>query len=176
MADAICWWIELTGRSAAICTSTSSLATTDDAELAWMIAPRPLLIGFAAETGSLERAADKLVRKGVDLIVANDVSEAGSGFGTDTNRVQTLSTDGTRPDPPLPTKRRDPERVWARMPGPPDHVDPTARPTATLQRYRAIPMSRQRGKLLGGGHARLTVAVSLHPLSHVADPQVATDI
>ncbi len=49
--------------------------------------PRPILVGFAAETGSLERAADKLRRKGVDLLVANDVAEPGSGFGTETNRV-----------------------------------------------------------------------------------------
>ncbi len=47
----------------------------------------PCSVGFAAETGSLDRAADKLRRKGVDLLVANDVAEAGSGFGTDTNRV-----------------------------------------------------------------------------------------
>ena len=49
--------------------------------------PRPILVGFAAETGSLDRAADKLRRKGVDFLVANDVAEPGSGFGTDTNRV-----------------------------------------------------------------------------------------
>jgi phosphopantothenoylcysteine decarboxylase/phosphopantothenate--cysteine ligase len=49
--------------------------------------PRPVLVGFAAETGSLERAAGKLVRKGLDLLVANDVAEPGSGFGTETNRV-----------------------------------------------------------------------------------------
>ncbi|MCS6914263.1 MAG: bifunctional phosphopantothenoylcysteine decarboxylase/phosphopantothenate--cysteine ligase CoaBC [Myxococcales bacterium] len=49
---------------------------------------RPVLVGFAAETERLEEhAADKLVRKGCDLIVANDISEPGSGFGTDTNRV-----------------------------------------------------------------------------------------
>ena len=35
----------------------------------------------------LDRAPDKLRRKGADLLVANDVSEAGSGFGTETNRV-----------------------------------------------------------------------------------------
>ena len=47
---------------------------------------KQILIGFAAETGGLGRAADKLRRKGVDLLVANDVAEPGSGFGTDTNR------------------------------------------------------------------------------------------
>jgi phosphopantothenoylcysteine decarboxylase/phosphopantothenate--cysteine ligase len=66
--------------------------------------PRPLLVGFAAETGSLERAADKLRRKGVDFLVANDVSEAGSGFGTDTNRVSILTAGGHREDLPLLAK------------------------------------------------------------------------
>ena len=66
--------------------------------------PRPLLVGFAAETGSLERAAEKLQRKRVDLLVANDVSEEGSGFGTDTNRVTILSADGGREELPLLAK------------------------------------------------------------------------
>ena len=48
---------------------------------------RPVIVGFAAETGSLDRAPEKAARKGVDLLVANDVSETGSGFATDTNRV-----------------------------------------------------------------------------------------
>ena len=67
--------------------------------------PRPVLVGFAAETGSLDRAADKLRRKGVDLLVANDVAEAGSGFGTDTNRVTILAADGTSDALPLLSKR-----------------------------------------------------------------------
>lgn len=67
--------------------------------------PRPFLVGFAAETGSLERATDKLRRKGVDLLVANDVAEAGSGFGTDTNRVTILAADGSAQELPLLAKR-----------------------------------------------------------------------
>jgi phosphopantothenoylcysteine decarboxylase/phosphopantothenate--cysteine ligase len=59
---------------------------------------RPLLVGFAAETGSLDRAPGKAQRKGVDLLVANDVSEPGSGFGSDTNRV-TIITPGDAPEP-----------------------------------------------------------------------------
>jgi phosphopantothenoylcysteine decarboxylase/phosphopantothenate--cysteine ligase len=59
---------------------------------------RPVLVGFAAETGSLERAPEKAARKRVDLLVANDVSEPGSGFGTTTNRV-TLITPGEPPEP-----------------------------------------------------------------------------
>ena len=61
-------------------------------------ARRPLIVGFAAETGSLERAPEKAARKGVDLLVANDVSEPGSGFGTETNRV-TIIVPGQPPEP-----------------------------------------------------------------------------
>ncbi|WP_110667059.1 bifunctional phosphopantothenoylcysteine decarboxylase/phosphopantothenate--cysteine ligase CoaBC [Salinicola halophilus] len=49
-------------------------------------AERPFTVGFAAETQSLEtHAADKLARKRLDLIVANDVTLAGAGFGSDDN-------------------------------------------------------------------------------------------
>ena len=49
---------------------------------------RPVLVGFAAETGDpVAEAQAKRARKRVDLVVANDVSAVGSGFGTDTNRV-----------------------------------------------------------------------------------------
>jgi len=61
-------------------------------------ADRPIIVGFAAETGTLARAPEKAARKGVDLLVANDVAEAGSGFGTDTNRV-TLIVPGADPEP-----------------------------------------------------------------------------
>jgi phosphopantothenoylcysteine decarboxylase / phosphopantothenate---cysteine ligase len=77
--------------------------------------PRPYLVGFAAETGSLERAADKLRRKGVDLLVANDVAEAGSGFGTETNRVSILAAGGERDDLPLLSKREVADRLLDRI-------------------------------------------------------------
>ncbi len=79
------------------------------------VEPRPYLVGFAAETGSLERAAEKLKRKGVDLLVANDVAEAGSGFGTDTNRVSILTLDGERDDLPLLSKREVADRLLDRI-------------------------------------------------------------
>jgi len=89
------------------------------AEIATMardeLRPRPILVGFAAETGSLDRAADKLRRKGVDLLVANDVAEPGSGFGTDTNRVAILDADGAREDLPLLSKREVADRVLDRV-------------------------------------------------------------
>ncbi|MDQ3937975.1 MAG: bifunctional phosphopantothenoylcysteine decarboxylase/phosphopantothenate--cysteine ligase CoaBC, partial [Chloroflexota bacterium] len=76
---------------------------------------RPLLVGFAAETGSLERAPEKAVRKGVDLLIANDVGEEGSGFGTHTNRV-TLIRPGQRPEEwPLLSKREVAERLLDRV-------------------------------------------------------------
>lgn len=56
---------------------------------------RIFTVGFAAETGGLERAIDKAKRKGVDLLVYNDVTEEGSGFGSQTNRVVIVNDDLT---------------------------------------------------------------------------------
>ena len=76
---------------------------------------RPILVGFAAETGSLERIAEKAARKGVDLLVANDVSEEGSGFGSETNRV-TLVAPGSEPEPwPLLSKDHVAHRLLDRV-------------------------------------------------------------
>jgi phosphopantothenoylcysteine decarboxylase/phosphopantothenate--cysteine ligase len=88
--------------------------------------PRPYLVGFAAETGSLDRAEDKLRRKGVDLLVANDVSEPGSGFGTDTNRVTLLTADGSREELPLLSKREVADRLLDRVAGALDDRDRAA--------------------------------------------------
>jgi len=69
-------------------------------------APRPLLIGFAAQTGDPEEAARrKLTAKRVDLIVANDVSQPDAGFDVETNRVTLVSADGTRALPLLSKAR-----------------------------------------------------------------------
>jgi len=49
---------------------------------------KPFIIGFAAETGRRAgRARKKLKEKQMDMIVFNDVTEEGSGFDTDTNKV-----------------------------------------------------------------------------------------
>jgi phosphopantothenoylcysteine decarboxylase / phosphopantothenate---cysteine ligase len=54
-----------------------------------------ILVGFAAETDDLEaNARDKLRRKKLDLIVANDVTQEGAGFGVDTNIVTLIGADG----------------------------------------------------------------------------------
>ena len=76
---------------------------------------RPVLVGFAAETGSLERAEEKARRKGVDLLVANDVLEPGAGFGVATNRV-TIVAPGQAPEPwPLMSKRDVADRLLDRV-------------------------------------------------------------
>jgi phosphopantothenoylcysteine decarboxylase/phosphopantothenate--cysteine ligase len=64
-----------------------------------------VLVGFAAETSDLRaNAAAKLVRKGADLIVANDVSQPQVGFEHDTNQVVILGVDGSAVDVPLADK------------------------------------------------------------------------
>ncbi len=90
------------------------------------LVPRPVLVGFAAETGNLDRAADKLRRKGVDLLVANDVAEEGSGFGTATNRVTILAADGTEQPLPLLPKREVADRILDRVVGALDARDAAA--------------------------------------------------
>ncbi|ANY72035.1 phosphopantothenoylcysteine decarboxylase [Paenibacillus ihbetae] len=63
------------------------------------------LIGFAAETDSVEQyAREKLKRKNCDLLVANDVTAAGAGFGTDTNLVQIYDAEGLVERLPLMSK------------------------------------------------------------------------
>lgn len=65
-----------------------------------------VIVGFALETGgAIEKAAAKLARKQLDLIVVNDALEAGAGFEVDTNRVTILDRDGGRIDVPLASKR-----------------------------------------------------------------------
>ncbi|HEX6236981.1 MAG TPA: bifunctional phosphopantothenoylcysteine decarboxylase/phosphopantothenate--cysteine ligase CoaBC [Acidimicrobiales bacterium] len=68
--------------------------------------PGQTLVGFAAETVDVrQNAAEKLAAKGVDLIVANDVTAPGAGFEHDTNRVVILHADGTEREVPLAGKR-----------------------------------------------------------------------
>jgi phosphopantothenoylcysteine decarboxylase/phosphopantothenate--cysteine ligase len=65
---------------------------------------RPLVVGFAAEAGdNVRRAEDKLGKKGVDVIVFNDISEPGAGFDCDTNRIAIIEG-GRRDDYPLMSK------------------------------------------------------------------------
>ena len=62
-------------------------------------------IGFAAETNDVMReAARKCREKGLEMIVANDVTAKGAGFGTSTNRVTFLRRDGSVEALPLMSK------------------------------------------------------------------------
>jgi len=75
-----------------------------------------LVVGFAAESEEVvPYALKKLKEKKLDLIVANDISLPGSGFGTDTNKVTIISADGKQtPLPQLP-KREVAERILDRI-------------------------------------------------------------
>ncbi len=73
---------------------------------------RRLVIGFAAETHAVtEEAARKLRDKRLDLIVANDVTMPGAGFGTDTNVVQLLDGDGRVEELPVLPKHEVAGRI-----------------------------------------------------------------
>ncbi len=86
---------------------TIALEHTDDilASTRQFRTPGVVVMGFALETTNVEEhARSKLLRKGLDFIVANDATEAGAGFGTDTNRVVILGADGSRETPPMMQK------------------------------------------------------------------------
>ena len=74
----------------------------------WMplaVGPRLAKVAFAAETSDAAvKGAAKMAAKGAVLTVANDVTEPGSGFGTDTNRVDIVSQDGSVEPLPLMSK------------------------------------------------------------------------
>jgi phosphopantothenoylcysteine decarboxylase/phosphopantothenate--cysteine ligase len=92
-------------------------ATTDIlAELGRRRAPAQVLVGFAAETDDVPgRARAKLVAKGVDLMVANDVSAPEVGFDHDTNAVTIFGADGTESTVPLTSKADVAEAVVDRI-------------------------------------------------------------
>ena len=75
----------------------------------------PVLVGFAAETHDVvSYAQDKLAKKAVDLIVANDVSRAGAGFDVDTNAVTLVAKTGVE-DVPLQSKGAVAARILDRV-------------------------------------------------------------
>jgi len=94
------------------------LVPTEDilAELGRRRRPGQVLVGFAAETGDPEaEAARKLVAKGVDLVVANDVSRPEAGFESETNEVLVLDAAGGRSVVTLRSKREVAEAVLDRV-------------------------------------------------------------
>jgi phosphopantothenoylcysteine decarboxylase/phosphopantothenate--cysteine ligase len=78
----------------------------------------PFLVGFAAETVNgdaallAERAAAKLVEKGCEAIVANDVSQAGIGFGAEENAVTVIFADGSQTEIGRTSKATVADRLW----------------------------------------------------------------
>ena len=73
------------------------------------------LVGFAAETDRvLEHAQDKLARKNLDMIVANDVTQEGAGFNVDTNIAAIITRDGIDRQP-LQAKRQLAEAILDRV-------------------------------------------------------------
>jgi phosphopantothenoylcysteine decarboxylase/phosphopantothenate--cysteine ligase len=86
------------------------------AEISAEKSERRLVVGFAAESHDvLEAARRKLVRKGCDLIVANDVSREGSGFDGDRNAVIFVWPGGEAEELPLLPKTEVAERLWDRI-------------------------------------------------------------
>ncbi|MEA2696176.1 MAG: phosphopantothenoylcysteine decarboxylase / phosphopantothenate---cysteine ligase [Myxococcales bacterium] len=77
----------------------------------------PLLVGFAAETAAeaalAARARAKLVEKGCDVIVANDVGAPGIGFGADDNAVTVLFADGRQQTIARAPKTTVADRLWS---------------------------------------------------------------
>jgi phosphopantothenoylcysteine decarboxylase/phosphopantothenate--cysteine ligase len=75
-----------------------------------------MLVGFAAETDHvLEHARKKLREKKLDLIVANDVSREGAGFGGETNAAVLIDRDGGEVEVPPRSKRALADAVWDRV-------------------------------------------------------------
>lgn len=80
--------------------------TTDILSLLSAQRTTQLMVGFAAETTDLiAHAKDKLTAKGLDLIVANDVTTAGAGFGSDQNAATLIDRQGNTTELPLMPKR-----------------------------------------------------------------------
>lgn len=77
---------------------------------------RSLLVGFAAETHDLmSNAREKLRKKNLDMIIANDVSREDAGFESDTNAVKIIHRDGRVEELPLMTKEDLADRILDRV-------------------------------------------------------------
>ena len=103
------------------------LVTTRDARK-----PGAVIVGFALETrDAIGYGRSKLAAKGLDLVVVNDATEAGAGFGVDTNRVTLVTTDGDEALPLMPKR---------------EVAD------AILDRVEALLLTRARDGQLAGAH------------------------
>lgn len=83
-------------------------------------------VGFAAETNDiLSEARRKCREKGLEMIVANDVTQKGAGFGTDTNRVTLVRKDGSAERLPLMSKAAVATRIVRECEGFADAMEAT---------------------------------------------------
>ena len=84
---------------------SATLALTRNPDILASIEGPVIKVGFAAESRCLlENARKKMVDKGLDLIIANDITCPSSGFGADTNKALILGRDGVVDDLPLMSK------------------------------------------------------------------------
>lgn len=98
---------------------TIELETTEDIIGSVAAAPgreQRFVVGFAAESQSvISYAQNKLREKGLDLIVANDITAPGAGFDVETNAATLIARDGSRVELPLQSKRAMADRILDRV-------------------------------------------------------------
>jgi phosphopantothenoylcysteine decarboxylase/phosphopantothenate--cysteine ligase len=105
----------------------------------------PFIVGFAAETANgdaaalAERAERKLVEKGCEAIVANDVSLPGIGFGSDENAVTVIFADGSQTEIGRSSKAAVADRLWTLL-----VPRLAARPPEKVPRDRSGPTSTRK--------------------------------
>jgi phosphopantothenoylcysteine decarboxylase/phosphopantothenate--cysteine ligase len=103
-----------------------------------------LIVGFAAETENrLENGRAKLLRKGVDAIVVNDVSREGVGFDADSNGA-TFLTATTAQELPVMSKRKLADRIL-------DEVVGLRRPQSLLVELSGMESALESGSLIAEG-------------------------
>ena len=97
-------------------TSSLTLELEKTADILAEVKGNFIRIGFAAESNNLiANAKDKLQKKQLDLIVANDITVAGSGIGSDNNKVVIIDRDGKTEKLPLLPKREVADKILDRV-------------------------------------------------------------
>jgi phosphopantothenoylcysteine decarboxylase / phosphopantothenate---cysteine ligase len=141
---------KLSRRGSSGSVTTLALTTNPDL-LAGLVEARgdahlPFLVGFAAEAANgdpaalAERAAQKLVEKGCEAIVANDISQPGIGFGSDDNAVTVIFADGSQTEIGRAPKAAVADRLW----------------TLLVPRLAARPPSKPEGRPAAAASSRKT--------------------
>ncbi len=90
--------------------------TTDILKALSELPRHPLLVGFSVETENVRsNSLQKLKRKNLDMIIANNPKEAGAAFGVDTNKVTVLTANGQAEEWPLMSKMQVSEKIMERI-------------------------------------------------------------